>query len=224
MGIVRIRWSFVSLMRRGGVLPSNYTFPFVLKACASDSEPLARGWEVVHGETIEKTGFESDMYVEAGLVDAYAKRGQISYARKVFDGMTQRNLAQESLMLFCTMQREESLSPDPVAGVSVATAVGQVGDIKHLQLRYCGMFESHRRLERIEFFEGGGGDQTMHVLEKFARYAGIYQVGDKLDPTISCRADGSAGKAIAAFGIVGQISIIPKVQELLLDKYERCAN
>ncbi|KAI6692393.1 hypothetical protein NL676_020103 [Syzygium grande] len=75
MGIVRIRWSFVPLMHRDGVLPSNYTFPFVLKACASDSKPLARGWEVVHGATI-KTGLESDMNVEAGLVDAYAKRGQ----------------------------------------------------------------------------------------------------------------------------------------------------
>ncbi|KAF8016406.1 hypothetical protein BT93_H1804 [Corymbia citriodora subsp. variegata] len=133
-----------ALMRRGGVLPNNYTFPFVLKACASDSEPLARGWEVVHGETI-KTGFDSDMYVEAALVDAYAKRQQISYARKVFDGMMQRDLVcwttmvtayeqaeqpQESLMLFCRMQREESLSPDPVAVVSVASAVGQVGDLK----------------------------------------------------------------------------------------------
>ncbi|KAI6693390.1 hypothetical protein NL676_021100 [Syzygium grande] len=133
-----------ALMRRGGVLPNNYTFPFVLKACGSHSKPPARGWEVVHGETV-KTGFDSDMYVEAALVDAYAKRGQISYARKVFDGMTQRDLVcwttmitayeqaeqpQQSLMLLCRMQREESLSPDPVAVVSVASAVGQVGDIK----------------------------------------------------------------------------------------------
>lgn len=133
-----------ALMRRGGVLPDNYTFPFVLKACASDSDPLARGWEVVHGETV-KTGFDPDMYVEAALIDAYAKRGRIGCARKVFDGMTQRDLVcwttmitayeqaeqpQESLMLLCRMQREESLLPDPVAIVSVASAVGQVGDVK----------------------------------------------------------------------------------------------
>lgn len=78
-----------SLMLRWGVSPNNYTYPFVLKACGSRvSVVMGR---LVHGHVL-KSGFELDVYVEAGLVDMYAKCGEVEDGRRVFDGMTQRDV------------------------------------------------------------------------------------------------------------------------------------
>ncbi|XP_010250424.1 PREDICTED: pentatricopeptide repeat-containing protein At3g12770-like [Nelumbo nucifera] len=132
------------LMRKTGVGPNNYTFPFVLNAYASRSS-LFEG-KMVHGDVI-RTGFESDMFVEAALVDMYAKCGDTDDGWRVFDKMSKRDLvswtamitayeqsekAEESLVLFQKMQQEGFLA-DSVAMVSVASAVSQLGDVRRAQ-------------------------------------------------------------------------------------------
>lgn len=129
------------LMQRTGVRPNNYTFPFVLKSCASES--LSVQGKLVHGEII-RTGFDSDMYVEAALVDMYAKCGLIDDGRRVFDKMSKRDMvcwtvmitayeqaerAKDALILLQKMQ-QEGISIDSVAVVSISSAVGQLGDSK----------------------------------------------------------------------------------------------
>ncbi|KAL6995580.1 hypothetical protein U1Q18_005715 [Sarracenia purpurea var. burkii] len=128
-------------MQRTGVRSNNYTFPFVLKACASES--LALQGKLIHGEVI-RTGFDLDVYVEAALVDMYAKCGLVDDCRKVFDKMSKRDLvcwtamitaynqaerAKDALILLDKMQ-QEGLSMDSIAAVSVSSAVGQLGDSK----------------------------------------------------------------------------------------------
>ncbi|XP_065872076.1 pentatricopeptide repeat-containing protein At3g26782, mitochondrial-like isoform X2 [Euphorbia lathyris] len=130
-----------TLMRRADISPNNYTFPSIFKACTSVS--LILPGKIVHGEAA-KTGFYSDLYVEAALVDMYAKCHQFCDARKVFDEMPIKDLVcwtamitayeqaekpQEALILFRNMQ-QEGLSADSVTIVSVASAVGQLGDSK----------------------------------------------------------------------------------------------
>ncbi|KAL5791630.1 hypothetical protein ACOSP7_000224 [Xanthoceras sorbifolium] len=134
-----------SLMRRSGISSNNYTFPFLLKACASKS--LILEGKVLHGDII-RTGFGSDLYVEAALVDMYAKCGQTDDGCKVFDEMLMRDLVswtamitayeqaekpKEALLLFKKMQQEGLLS-DSVTIVSVASAVGQLGDARRAQV------------------------------------------------------------------------------------------
>ncbi|KAJ8645835.1 hypothetical protein MRB53_007583 [Persea americana] len=129
-----------SLMRRTSITPNNYTFPFVLKACAL--KLLIMEGKSVHVDAI-RNGFELDMYVEAALADMYAKCGEIDDGRRVFDGMQRRDLVSwtamitgyeqadrgvESLALFQQMQ-QEGLVADSVTVVSVASAVGQLGDV-----------------------------------------------------------------------------------------------
>lgn len=129
------------LMQRTGVRPNNYTFPFVLKSCACESLPVQG--KMVHGEVI-RTGFDTDAYVEAALVDMYAKCGLIDEGRRVFDKMCKRDLvcwtamitayeqaerAKDALVFLQKMQ-QEGLSIDSVAVVSVSSAVGQLGDSK----------------------------------------------------------------------------------------------
>ncbi|XVE63808.1 hypothetical protein DITRI_Ditri07aG0050200 [Diplodiscus trichospermus] len=127
-----------SLMRKTGISPNNYTFPFVLKACASKS--LIMEGRTVHGNVI-RTGFDLDLYVEAKLIDMYAKCGQTDESFKIFDKMPMRDLVcwtdmitayeqaeqpYKALLLFQKMQVEGVLA-DAVTIVSVASAVGQLG-------------------------------------------------------------------------------------------------
>ncbi|KAF5806554.1 putative tetratricopeptide-like helical domain superfamily, DYW domain-containing protein [Helianthus annuus] len=132
---------FYSLMRKADFTPNNYTFPFVLKSCAASL--LITHGKLVHSEVL-RTGFGSDVYVEAALVDMYAGCGIIDDARKVFDKMSKRDVvcwtamitayeqaerAETALCLLDQMQ-QEGFVMDWVATVTVASAVGQLGDAK----------------------------------------------------------------------------------------------
>lgn len=129
-----------SSMRRAGVPANNYTYPFVLKACASTAA-VAAG-RSVHGEML-KTGFAADAYAAAALLDMYAKGGEIADGRNVFDGMLKRDLVswtamitaceqseepEAALLLFQRMLEDEGLAADRVAAISVASAIAQLGD------------------------------------------------------------------------------------------------
>lgn len=122
------------LMRRAGVQPNNYTFPFVLKSCGASSVG-----KCIHCDVL-KIGFASDGYVEAALVDLYGKRGEIADGRKVFDGMLHRDLvcwtamitayekvemADEALELVMEMIRND-IMVDRVTMISVGSAVAQL--------------------------------------------------------------------------------------------------
>ncbi|CAN6444634.1 unnamed protein product [Victoria cruziana] len=72
-----------------GLRPDNFTFPFVLKACSGLSA-LKVGKDV--HELAVQTGWESDVFVGAGLVDMYAKCGCVDRAHEVFDKMPVRDV------------------------------------------------------------------------------------------------------------------------------------
>ncbi|KAF9606909.1 hypothetical protein IFM89_029508 [Coptis chinensis] len=67
----------------------NFTFPFVLKACA-----LLLAVEFgnsVHGK-IMQMGFCSDPFVQSGLVRMYGEFGEIDKCRKLFDEISERDI------------------------------------------------------------------------------------------------------------------------------------
>ncbi|OVA17321.1 Pentatricopeptide repeat [Macleaya cordata] len=85
------------LMIHRDVLPDNFTFPFVIKACLVSSAPILQGKEV-HSRAI-KTGFSSDIFVQNTLMDFYFKCGDPVYGRKVFDNMLTRTIVSWTTML-----------------------------------------------------------------------------------------------------------------------------
>eukprot|EP01018_Ginkgo_biloba_P011245 Gb_34297 [translate_table: standard] len=120
-------------MQRAGLQPDNFTFPFVLKACATLSA-LQKAEEIHYH--IMRSGLESDIFVGNSLVTMYAKCGKIEFARKLFDkmpkrdaaswnaiiaGYVQNGCANEALTFFNRMQLSE-LRPDRVTIVSVLPA------------------------------------------------------------------------------------------------------
>eukprot|EP01018_Ginkgo_biloba_P037442 Gb_29881 [translate_table: standard] len=128
-------------MQRVGIQPDNFTFPFVLKACA-DMSSLSEGKRIHHH--IIKTGFESHIFVETALIDMYAKCKSMENAHQVFDRMSTRDAfswsamiagyAQnghpfEALKLFHQMQLTD-ISPDSVTMVSALQACANLGALQ----------------------------------------------------------------------------------------------
>ncbi|XP_042477975.1 pentatricopeptide repeat-containing protein At1g08070, chloroplastic-like [Macadamia integrifolia] len=132
-----------NLMRQNDVLPDNYTFPFILKAC-SRAQYLEKG-EEIHGLGL-KLGFEFDVFVQNSLISMYSTCGVIETARRVFDlvpvwvrdlvswnsmisGYLQRDFCGKALELFCEMKGGSSERPNELTAVSVITACARIGDL-----------------------------------------------------------------------------------------------
>lgn len=88
-------------MREAGVEPDNFTFPFVLKACAGLGD-VEEG-ERVHSDAAE-FGYESNVFVGNSLVSLYGKCGRVEAARRVFDRMLERNVVSWSVMVGAFVQ------------------------------------------------------------------------------------------------------------------------
>ncbi|KAI3696351.1 hypothetical protein L1987_79365 [Smallanthus sonchifolius] len=119
-------------------LISSFIFPSVLQACSGFGD-LGLG-QNVHGRII-KCGIESDPVVQTSLVNMYGESSCLSYARKVFDEMPERDVvswssvismhvhygqASEGLRLFHRMILD-GYEPDYVTLLSVAEACGELG-------------------------------------------------------------------------------------------------
>ncbi|KAK4722530.1 hypothetical protein R3W88_012763 [Solanum pinnatisectum] len=79
-----------------GILPDNYTFPFVLRSCSVLSA-LREGREI-HCNII-KHGFESDVFVQSSLISLYAQSGETLGSELVFDQMRVRNIVSWTAMI-----------------------------------------------------------------------------------------------------------------------------
>ncbi|KAJ4954439.1 hypothetical protein NE237_011222 [Protea cynaroides] len=89
----------IRLLRRmlsHGLLPDDFVFPSMLKACAGLSA-LRTGRQVHSLASV--TGFASDYFVQSSLVHMYVKCGQIKDAYEVFVRMTHKNVVSWSAII-----------------------------------------------------------------------------------------------------------------------------
>lgn len=123
-----------------GFEPDNYTFPFVLSACAKNAR-LSEGRQI-HGCVVKK-GYHNDVFVSNSLVYWYGECGETDSARKVFDEMCERNVVswtslicgyarreqhREAVSLFFEMV-EDGIEPNEVTTASVISACAKLGDM-----------------------------------------------------------------------------------------------
>ncbi|CAL0328665.1 unnamed protein product [Lupinus luteus] len=86
-----------NMVRHGAEKPNQFIYPHVLKSCPQVMEP--RGTDLVHAQIL-KMGFEQYPVVETALVDSYSRSlGNVGSARKVFDGMSERNVVSFTAMV-----------------------------------------------------------------------------------------------------------------------------
>ncbi|KAG1359362.1 pentatricopeptide repeat-containing protein [Cocos nucifera] len=128
-------------MLHQGVVPDGLSLPPVLKACGGLPAPTVG--RAVHAHILRR-GFETDLFVQNGLVAMYAKCGQIPCARAIFDRLSDRNVVSwtsiisgcaqngfplEALQIFARMRSSSDVRPDFIALVSVLKAYMDIEDL-----------------------------------------------------------------------------------------------
>ncbi|KAJ0973792.1 hypothetical protein J5N97_015757 [Dioscorea zingiberensis] len=85
-------------MRKEGVFPDSFTFPFLLKACSGRSVLF---WVMMMHAQIVKLGFLSDIFVRNSLIDSYSKAGDcgLEFAKRVFGEMPERDVVSWNSMV-----------------------------------------------------------------------------------------------------------------------------
>ncbi|KAH7681135.1 TPR-like protein [Dioscorea alata] len=128
---------FIALMREP-VEPDARSFVFALKAC--EKFACVSAGEGVHC-LVCKLGFQFDLVVENSLVHFYAEHGRVGCARKVFDGIPQRDVFSWTTMIdvyarsgfgfeaFRTfsLMRTSDVRPNEVTMITVLSACLQIG-------------------------------------------------------------------------------------------------
>nr|UPT48864.1 pentatricopeptide repeat protein AaPPR963 [Agave angustifolia] len=120
-----------------GVYPDKYTFPVILKSCAKFSG-IGESKQL-HGAAI-KMGFSCDIYVQNALVNVYCICGDFCNARKLFDGMPERDVVSWTGLIsgyvkggdFSTALRlfsDMDVAPNIATLVSVLVACGRLGEL-----------------------------------------------------------------------------------------------
>ncbi|KAK6913271.1 Pentatricopeptide repeat [Dillenia turbinata] len=127
-------------MQRKGIKPNNFTFPILIKSCASF---LGRKeGRQIHVHTL-KFGLDCNVYVENTLIHFYGSCGKIKDAKKVFDSMSVRTLVSwnailtacvenslfdDSIQLFVKM-RDSGFDPDETTMVVSLSACSELGNL-----------------------------------------------------------------------------------------------
>eukprot|EP01018_Ginkgo_biloba_P019324 Gb_30146 [translate_table: standard] len=150
-------------MQLEGIKPNLYTITSILTACAG-LVVLEQGKQV-HSHII-KSGFELDIGVGSGLVDLYAKCGNMVDACKIFDGMSQRNVvswtamiagyaqnghAEEALQHFKRMQCA-GVKPNYITFVCVLHACSHVGLVDKGYRYFDSMSRDYGISPRVEHY------------------------------------------------------------------------
>ncbi|XP_039030788.1 pentatricopeptide repeat-containing protein At2g03380, mitochondrial-like [Hibiscus syriacus] len=136
---------FYHLMVSQGLVPDNFTYPLVFKACIELND-IEEGKKlrdfIVWNES--QYNMKRNVYVECAMIDMFAKCGSLSEARQVFEGIGEKDLAcwsalicgnvqsgewLEALSLFKRMLLE-GLRPDSVIMVAVLPSCGRLEDME----------------------------------------------------------------------------------------------
>ncbi|XP_065847859.1 pentatricopeptide repeat-containing protein At4g18520, chloroplastic [Euphorbia lathyris] len=146
-----------SQMLGEGFSPNEFTVCGVLKACGERKE-LKFGRQLHCG--VVKKMYKDDVFIGTSLVDMYAKCGEISDSRKVFNGMRNRNtvtwtsmiaayaregLGEEAVDLFRVMKRRKVISNNMTV-VSILRACGSIKASKTGREVHAQIIKNHIKL------------------------------------------------------------------------------
>ncbi|XP_010432866.1 PREDICTED: pentatricopeptide repeat-containing protein At4g04370-like [Camelina sativa] len=135
--------STFSSMLADRILPDTFSFPSLLKACAS-LQLFSCGLSI-HQQVLVN-GFSSDFYISSSLVNLYAKFGVLGYARKVFDEMREGDVVHWTAIIGCYSRagifgeacslvnemRSQGISPSPVTLLELLSGVSEITQLQCL--------------------------------------------------------------------------------------------
>ena len=122
--------------------PNNYTFPFLLAACANLGDAEMMGLSL-HGSILRRGYEDSDVFIQTALVNFYAKFCCMDVARRLFDRCSERDVALWNALIkgYCNCGRfldavgvfrrmqdgDCCIQGDEITMVSVASACARLG-------------------------------------------------------------------------------------------------
>ncbi|KAK4266330.1 hypothetical protein QN277_027271 [Acacia crassicarpa] len=129
-------------MRRDGSNLDRFSFPPLLKG-VSKASALNEGLEI-HG-LASKLGFDSDPFIQTGLIGMYAACGRIIDARLLFDKMSHRDVVTWNIMIdgYCQSglfdhvlelfedMKSSGMEPDEIILCSILSACGHAGNLSY---------------------------------------------------------------------------------------------
>ncbi|XP_023531862.1 pentatricopeptide repeat-containing protein At2g22410, mitochondrial [Cucurbita pepo subsp. pepo] len=128
------------MLRKGGSIPDNYSYPLLFKACAGLSLSFTANEILGH---VVHLGFDSDLFVHNAIIHVLVSCGELLAARKVFDescvrdlvswnsiinGYVRCGLADEALNLYYKME-ELKVKPDEVTMIGLVSASAQLENV-----------------------------------------------------------------------------------------------
>ncbi|ONK55286.1 uncharacterized protein A4U43_UnF5500 [Asparagus officinalis] len=129
-------------------LPDSFTFPLVIKACSQINDPKL--FRLIHTHVLVM-GFGAHLHVANELVAMYSNLGLMEIARKVFDGMPDRNVVSWNLLV-----SGFSSSFDPESAMRVFRLMQVVGPAPNL-VTWTSLMSAHARCklhgEVVEIFD-----------------------------------------------------------------------
>lgn len=173
--------SLCSLMLLEGVRPNALTLASLLSACA-DLKYLKHG-KSFHGWAI-KNDLDSDVNVETGLVDMYAKCVLLAYSFRVFNrtskmrtapwnailsGCTENGLGREAIMLFKEMRLSECVAPNEATlkcllpAYAITTDLRQVTSFHGYLIRSGFLSKSDLATGLIDIYSKCGALEQAHM-------------------------------------------------------------
>ncbi|OVA14408.1 Pentatricopeptide repeat [Macleaya cordata] len=137
--------------------PNHFTFGSVLSAIGSAEPVSLRHGQRCHSHII-KLGLNTDIIVSGALLDMYAKRGNISESRTVFEETTERSLVAWTAIIsaysrhgdFETMvglyeeMLKAGVKPDSITFLAVLTACGRRGMVDMGMKIFNSMVNNHK--------------------------------------------------------------------------------
>ncbi|KAF8403832.1 hypothetical protein HHK36_011938 [Tetracentron sinense] len=131
---------YKQMLQSGESRPDNYTYPFLLKACARLS--VIRIGQEILGHVLH-LGFDSDIFIHNAVIHMLVVCGELEAARQLFDESCLRDLvswnsmingyvrsgqSNEALKLYREMEIER-VKPDEVTMIGVVSSCAQLEDL-----------------------------------------------------------------------------------------------
>ncbi|KAK1427330.1 hypothetical protein QVD17_16013 [Tagetes erecta] len=208
-------------MRQSGVLPDEYTFATLIKAC-SYSTALEQGRQI-HANAI-KSNCGVDAFVSTSLIDFYAKCGSIEESYRLFKrtrvqniviwnamlvGLAQYGHGKEALDLFNDLKLNANLIPDRVTFIGVLSACSHSGLISEAYAYFESMIKDYGIKPEIEHYSC--------LVDALGR-GGRVKEAEKLIKTMPFEASGSMYRALlGACRVQGDMETGKRVATKLLE-------
>jgi pentatricopeptide repeat protein len=203
------------LLSHKTVTPNSFTFPSLFKACGS--EPWFYHGRALHTHVLKFLGPACDHFVQASLLNFYAKCGKVGVSRYLFDQIKEPDLATwnsilaayarsassstcdtslslEVLSFFNEMQRS-SIRPNEVSMVALIGACADLGALSQGAWAHAYVLKNNLKLNRFV------GTALIDMYSKCGCLDLAYQLFDKLrERDTSCYNAMIGGFAVHGYG------------------------